>query len=144
MISNTFSIVSEWRRSLILELLAGQRFTFLGRTELWGQSYACHRVDHPSCPHRCSGGRRRPHSCTACTVATRHFSLFPLACCRLLCRSRLPWQCLRYADEAKDVPNAAISAARLSQSLGPSIPVRTGRLSTITPPVSSTAPAQAA
>ena len=24
------------------------------------RSYACHRVDHPSCPHR-----RRPHSCTA-------------------------------------------------------------------------------
>ena len=32
---------------------------------------ACHRVDHPSCPHRCSGGRRRPHACTAFAVATR-------------------------------------------------------------------------
>ena len=38
------------------------------------RSYACHRVDHPSCPHR-----RRPHSCTAFAVATRHFSRFPFA-----------------------------------------------------------------
>ena len=43
---------------------------------------ACHRIDHPSCPHRCSGGRRLPHSCMAFAVATQHFSCFPF--CSLL------------------------------------------------------------
>ena len=28
-----------------------------------------HVIDHPSCPHR-----RRPHSCTAFAIATRHFT----------------------------------------------------------------------
>ena len=45
----------------------------------YGKLSACHRVDHPHCPHHRSGGRRRPHSCTALTFATRHFSRFPFA-----------------------------------------------------------------
>ena len=40
---------------------------------------ACHRIDHRLCSHRHSDGRKRPHSCTAKTIATRHFSRFPFA-----------------------------------------------------------------
>ena len=40
--------------------------------ESWreGRRYACLRVHQSSCPHRCSGGRRRPHSCTAIAYST--------------------------------------------------------------------------
>ena len=78
--------------------------SFLGRTELppavkdrrhearrlcpglWGRSYACHRVDHPSCPHLCRGGRRQLHSSTAFAVTARHFSRFSFARSRRLRR----------------------------------------------------------
>ena len=51
------------------------------------RSYACHRVDHPSCPDHCSGWRRQLHSSTAFPVATRHFRRFPFA------RRRRPLRC---------------------------------------------------
>ena len=34
--------------------------------------FACHRVDHPPCPHRRSGGQRWQNSCTAFAVANGH------------------------------------------------------------------------
>ena len=81
--------------------LAGQSFSPRRRTAvtkrggaapgLCGTSYVCHRVDHLSCPHHCSGGRRLPHSSTAqsaLAVATRHWSRFPL-CSSLSARAWL-------------------------------------------------------
>ena len=55
------------------------------RGGLCGRSYACHRLNHLFCPHRCSGGRRRTHSCTAFAVATFQ----PLPLCLALTVGRL-------------------------------------------------------
>ena len=67
-----------------------------------------------------------------------------LSLCLELTALLMPWQCLQYADEARDCqwPDAAISRASLSLFLGQSIPVSGASLSPITTPGSSTAPAE--
>ena len=114
---------------------------------LWDMSCVCYsiatrrarRIHHPPCPHSCSGEWRLPHSCTA---FSSYLTFQLLSLCLELTAQSMPWQCLQYADEARDCPDAAISRASLSPFLSQFIPVREASLSPITTPGSSTAPAE--
>ena len=62
------------------------------------QLCAFHSFHHPSCPHRCCGGQRNPHSSTAFAGATRHFSCFPF-CTSLSVQPLLSARPCRPADQ---------------------------------------------
>ena len=85
---DTFSLTLLRRRSVFLagkllphRLRAATMIDVMKDTELPAAAQGSnHQAQRRPCPHRCSGGRRRPHSCTRSRL---DISLFPCAWRRL-------------------------------------------------------------